>query len=209
MLASRLGDDIEKKKYTHAILDEIGRLDGIIRNLLDFARPPRPQIAPCNVFEVVNRVNVLLSEQAVAKGVGFHVDAVDRSLQCHADPALLTQVLLNLVVNAIQACESGDEVRIEAVSTSLSSGAPVAHIEVIDSGPGVPEEVRDNLFDPFVTTKTRGTGLGLAISQQIVEEHHGVLSCDFLERGTRFSIDLPQSADAEPNRSIGAASTRG
>jgi nitrogen-specific signal transduction histidine kinase len=62
----------------------------------------------------------------------------------------------------------------------------------MDSGPGVPKEVRESLFDPFVTTKTRGTGLGLAISQQIVEEHNGSIECDFLRRGTRFSIRLPQ-----------------
>jgi nitrogen-specific signal transduction histidine kinase len=69
--------------------------------------------------------------------------------------------------------------------------ARVARIDVTDTGPGIPQEIRDTLFDPFVTTKTRGTGLGLAISQHIIEEHEGTIRCEFLEEGTRFSIELP------------------
>jgi nitrogen-specific signal transduction histidine kinase len=67
----------------------------------------------------------------------------------------------------------------------------VARIDVIDDGSGIPKEIRESLFDPFVTTKTRGTGLGLAISQHIIEEHEGSIRCEFLDRGTKFSIEVP------------------
>ena len=73
----------------------------------------------------------------------------------------------------------------------MHAGQGFARIDVIDNGAGVPEEVRSSLFDPFVTTKSHGTGLGLAISQQIIEEHRGEIGCEFLERGTRFTIRLP------------------
>ena len=69
-----------------------------------------------------------------------------------------------------------------------------ACITITDDGSGVPNEVRASLFDPFVTTKTHGTGLGLAICQQIIDEHEGVIGCEFLEKGTRFTVRLPLKA---------------
>ena len=77
------------------------------------------------------------------------------------------------------------------------SYATTLRIDVVDTGPGVPKEVRGSLFDPFVTTKTRGTGLGLAISQHIMDEHQGSIECEFLNTGTRFSLRLPQHEPSE------------
>ena len=71
-------------------------------------------------------------------------------------------------------------------------------IDVIDNGEGVPSKVRQSLFEPFVTTKTHGSGLGLAISQKIIEEHSGTIDCEFLSKGTRFSIQLP----SDPNDTV-------
>jgi nitrogen-specific signal transduction histidine kinase len=189
VLAGKIAGDEEKTRYVRAMLDEISRLDGIIRNLLEFARPPKPQIATCSLRAVAERVGGLLSEQAVGKGVRLEIAEVDPRLGCMADSGQLTQVLLNLVLNSLQACSEGDEVRVECGASHEVDG--VARIDVTDTGPGIPEEIRDTLFDPFVTTKTRGTGLGLAISQHIIEEHEGTIRCEFLDNGTRFSIELP------------------
>lgn len=193
VLGTKLEDDNDKRRYIHVILDEIKRLDEIIRNLLSFARPAKPQMGDTVLGEIPARVVTLLSEQARKKGV--HVDIDDRLAndRCFADANLLTQVLLNLVLNSIQASRRGDMVRIvmrnEENATQINQG--FARIDVIDNGVGVPEEVRSSLFDPFVTTKSHGTGLGLAISQQIIEEHRGEIDCEFLDRGTRFTIRLP------------------
>jgi signal transduction histidine kinase len=113
-----------------------------------------------------------------------------------ADTNQLSQVLLNLVLNAIDACDRGDTVEVVLSSEADADGRTEGsvRIDVTDDGPGVSPEVRDRLFEPFVTTKTHGTGLGLAISQQIVEEHHGQIRCEFLDRGTRFTIRLPRGA---------------
>jgi signal transduction histidine kinase/DNA-binding response OmpR family regulator len=194
VLADRLGHDDKNVKYIRAILDEINRLDGIIRNLLDFARPPKPQISACSLPEILERVISLLGEEASSKGIHIKTERHPEAVYCEADPAQLTQVILNVVLNAVQACGEGDEVLLDIKGEEPAdpSYAKVVRIDVMDSGPGVPKEVRESLFDPFVTTKTRGTGLGLAISQQIVEEHNGSIECDFLRRGTRFSIRLPQ-----------------
>jgi signal transduction histidine kinase len=141
---------------------------------------------------VTERVQGLLSAQAAGRGVKLRFDA-EPDITCHGDGGQLTQVLLNIVLNAVQACRKGDEVRVECMTDAggAASAASVARIEVTDTGPGIPAEIRDSLFEPFVTTKTRGTGLGLAICQQIIEEHEGTLRVDFLERGTRFSLELP------------------
>jgi signal transduction histidine kinase len=150
-------------------------------------------MGPCALGDVSGRVVNLVADQASKKGVDLAVrDGLDNDT-CTADANQLTQVLLNLVINAVDVCEKGDSIEItlsrEEDESDRSMG--YARIDVSDSGPGVPEEIRGTLFDPFVTTKTNGTGLGLAISQQIVEEHNGDIRCEFLKRGTRFTIRLP------------------
>lgn len=199
VLAEKLSDDEDKKRYVRAMLEEIHRLDGIIRNLLSFARPPRPRFEMCDLDAVVERVNGLVADQATGRGVTVALKPERQHRYCYGDSGQITQVVLNVVLNAIQACESGGEVRVEVHGDPYDAAtSAVARIDVTDTGPGVPREVRESLFDPFVTTKSQGTGLGLAISQQIVEDHHGSIRCEFLEKGTRFSIDLPR-ADATDN----------
>jgi nitrogen-specific signal transduction histidine kinase len=190
VLSGKLGPDDERTKYTRVILDEVTRLDGIVRNLLAFAKPPRPTIAPCAVEDLLGRIRGLVEEQAQARGVELAASASDTAMACLADPAQLTQVLLNLALNAVQACGAGEHVRVRARAESAGARDWII-IDVEDDGPGVPREIRATLFDPFVTTRAQGTGLGLAISRQIVEDHHGSLTCTFLERGTRFTVKIP------------------
>jgi two-component system sensor histidine kinase HydH len=205
VLADKPGRESGNVKYIRAILDEIHRLDGIIRNLLDFARPPKPQMAPCSLPDIFSRVFALVAEEAAKKGVDLSLAKDLESAYCEADADQLTQVILNIVMNAVQACGEGDRVVVEVKNEPPreASYAKTLRIDVLDSGPGVPREVRESLFDPFVTTKSRGTGLGLAISQHIVEEHQGSIDCDFLRTGTRFSIRLPQHESGElDNRNV-------
>jgi signal transduction histidine kinase/DNA-binding response OmpR family regulator len=198
VLGSKIQGDEDKMKYIHAILDEIHRLDGIIRNLLNFARPAKPQMGMCSLPEVSDRVLGLLSDEAQKKGVRLDVDNRLTYEACKADSDQLTQVMLNIVLNSIQACGTGNTVKIQLKNAADGDRLErrYAVIDVADDGPGVPREVQGTLFEPFVTTKTNGTGLGLAISQQIIEEHRGDIHCEFLEKGTRFTIRLPLEGDA-------------
>ena len=190
VLAGKFAPDDERSRYTRVILDEVTRLDGIVRNLLSFARPPRPTIAPCAVDDLFARIRGLVGEQAAARGVVLRADAAVAGVTCLADSAQLTQVLLNLTLNAVQACGAGDRVSVAARVESEGARDWVV-IDVEDSGPGVAPQIRDTLFEPFVTTRSQGTGLGLAISRQIVEDHHGAIACTFLEPGTRFTVRIP------------------
>ncbi len=193
ILYGRLARDDDKTKYVRAILDETSRLDEIIRNLLNFAKPAKPQMCACVPGDISRRVVGLVSDHAEKKGIEIKVRDELNDDVCHADANQLTQVLLNVVLNAIDACDHGNTVEIVLKKDPATEGMKEsgACITISDDGPGVPEEVRMSLFEPFVTTKTHGTGLGLAICQQIIEEHHGVIGCEFLEKGTRFTVRLP------------------
>jgi nitrogen-specific signal transduction histidine kinase len=199
VLAGKLGSDDDRGRYTRVILDEVTRLDGIVRNLLAFARPARPAIGPCAVGELLERVRALVSDSARARGVEVRTAPGEPGAACLADPAQMTQVLLNLALNAVQACRAGDRVTVSARAESEGAREWVV-IDVEDTGPGVAPEIRETLFDPFVTTRAQGTGLGLAISRQIVEDHRGSIACAFLEHGTRFSVRIPAHAAAAAPR---------
>lgn len=206
LLGSKIKDEA-KTKYVRAILDETNRLDEIIKNLLNFARPAKPRMGICALSDISKRVINLLSEEAGKKRIELELKDEATNDVCTADPNQLTQVLLNIVLNGIQACDEGNRIEIR-VSNEEVGGAPgtgFTRVEISDDGRGVPEEIRESLFEPFVTTKTYGTGLGLAISQQIVEEHRGTIECDFLATGTRFTIRLPAREKA---RVLGGRLTR-
>jgi two-component system nitrogen regulation sensor histidine kinase GlnL len=197
VLGSKLREEPDKVKYIHAVLDEINRLDGIIRNLLNFAKPAKPRISTCSLPEIAGRVIHLLEDQAGNKGVELVLeDDVDEDT-CSADGDQITQVLMNIVLNAIQACGEGDRVDmiLRNQVESGTDGKRYRRVDVIDTGPGIPKEIRKNLFEPFFTTKTQGTGLGLAICQQIVEEHGGKIFNEFRPGATVFSVLLPAASE--------------
>lgn len=195
LLGRRLANDEKLLGDVRLIIDETVRLNDIVCNLQNFAKPAKPSIRPCELSEISANVVGLLSDQAGKKGVALSVRDELEGAACLADAGQITQVLLNLVLNSIDACDRGNRVEI-ALSAEGEGDPGHARVEVTDDGPGVAEEIRGTLFEPFVTTKTQGTGLGLAISRQIIEEHGGDIRCDFLETGTRFTIRVPLAGRA-------------
>jgi two-component system nitrogen regulation sensor histidine kinase GlnL len=169
------------REYAQVIAREARRVDGLVRELLDLARPAALQTGPVEVHDVLRDVLVLARGVPGAERVAF-VERYDPSLPpVHADREKLTQVLLNLVKNALEALAdvSHPHVALETGVASLrirsASGRtrPLARISVQDDGPGIPESMVHRLFTPFATSKPHGTGLGLAISRRIVEAHGG------------------------------------
>jgi two-component system, NtrC family, sensor histidine kinase HydH len=127
------------------------------------------------------------------------------------DPERLRQVLINLVQNALQAIEAGGTVRIETASREGPDldGQVRAWVEihVVDTGPGIPQQVLSNLFEPFVTTRQKGTGLGLAISQRLVRAVGGsILVRTREQQGSTFTIRLPVAPEVERADAVGATS---
>lgn len=194
MLGKRVATDAASTADTGVISSEIGRLERIVQEVLQFARPSEPQLK-------VVRADALLREVLSLMGNTLEQGRVQLALEdgpeshVSMDAALIKQVLINLVRNAAEAIEGQGSVilRVRASHATLhgkSSG--VAILEVTDTGKGIPPEVEKRLFDPFFTTKEAGTGLGLSIAARIVEKHGGALEYQTRPgHGTTFGIVLP------------------
>ena len=169
------------REYAQVIAREARRVDGLIRELLDLARPAALQLGSVDVHDVLRDVLVLSRGAPGADRVRF-VERYDPSLPpIQGDGEKLTQVLLNLLRNALEAVEGSarPEIVLETGVATLRIRAaggrtrPLARISIQDNGPGIPEGMVHRLFTPFATSKPQGTGLGLAISRRIVEAHDG------------------------------------
>ncbi|MHC4957945.1 MAG: sensor histidine kinase [Planctomycetota bacterium] len=159
---------------------EIERLDRTLREMLDYVRPRKPELVDVPLRTLFDDIRQLLGPQCEHLKVALEIeDPGDASVR--ADPDRVKQALINLVLNAAQAQPYGGSVRLRA-----AGGA----IEVADEGPGVADEVRESLLQPFVTTKEAGIGLGLAVVKQVADEHGGELSFESGAQGTTFRLAL-------------------
>jgi two-component system, NtrC family, sensor histidine kinase HydH len=150
---------------------ELHRLEGIVERFLRLAGPAGVDLESVEISGLVGHVCELLRPEAAARGIEIATQVEEALPPVMADPVRLTQALLNLVINAIQAVERAGRVK---VSASLAHGT--VSVAVSDSGPGIPPDRLASIFDPYFTTKTEGSGLGLWIAQQIVTAHGGNLT---------------------------------
>lgn len=169
------------REYASVIAREAKRVDGLVRELLDLARPATLQLEPVDPHDLIGDVLVLVKGIPGASQVAF-AERYDPSLPpIHGDAEKLTQVLLNLVRNAIDAVAGQPdpvitlETGVAPLRLRSASGRthPLARISIRDNGPGIPAAMLNRLFTPFATSKPHGTGLGLAISRRIVDAHGG------------------------------------
>ncbi|XOF32804.1 MAG: two-component system sensor histidine kinase NtrB [Candidatus Electrothrix sp. YB6] len=176
------------------IVDETSRLDGIVREFLDFARPKKPAKNTLSLNSLVERLALFMNVEFSDKHIEL-VEKLDPALpECPMDGDQMYQVLLNIVFNAIHAMsamsamsEGGGTLTIR--TSTVSDGVAIA---ITDTGTGMPEEKLQQIFIPFFTDKNRGTGLGLAITKNIVEQHGGKISVQSQEgEGTTFTVMLP------------------
>ncbi len=187
----RLSEELQPGLLEPLLLvrDEIRRLDHILEDFLQFARPREFRPEPVEVRPLLRRVVDLLGSQADARQVRLELEAGEGGQvpPVSGEEERLRQVLINLTLNALEATPAGGLVRL-----SLSRDGDLARITVDDSGPGVPQEVRDRIFEPFFTTKAQGSGLGLPIVHAIVTQHGGTLEVGTSpEGGARFLLQLP------------------
>lgn len=183
------GDQPELRKETVGIIrKECSRLNRLLTSLLDFARPRHPERREVDLSRVLDSVIDLVGHSA-GKGIRFHKEASPAVLGLLGDEEQLTQVMLNLTLNAAQAMPQGGDVWL--TTNQVEDGIMV---EIRDQGTGIPEENLDKIFDPFFTTKDTGTGLGLSVVHQIVTQHGGTVTVTRNEdKGTTFSLFFPQS----------------
>ncbi|MFL5356797.1 sensor histidine kinase [Archangium sp.] len=187
-LAGARTKDPELQEYLGRIDHEVQRIDGIVRGLLEIGRPARERLGPVDVGHVVETCVQLVKAGRDFSQVRMSL-ALAPGLFARADSGPLSQIIINLLLNAVQAMEGQGEVRL---STRGEGGDMLLVVE--DTGPGIPAEVMPRLFEPFFTTKEpgQGTGLGLAVSLHLAEGMGGRLTAENAPGGgARFSVRLP------------------
>src|SRR3954471_7029321 len=186
-------DPARASEFLDIIRKETARLNGLVTQFLEFARPRPPQMISTDAAALTDSVLTLVRQVAAQNNVSLRRTFDGNIAPVKCDPEQMKQVLLNLVLNAIQAMPRGGEV---SVSAEKSEGMLI--LKVKDTGPGIPSERVDEVFDPFFTTKQNGTGLGLPIAFQIVEQHGGELAIDTNSpKGCSFAIRLPFNGKAD------------
>ncbi|MGH9719943.1 MAG: two-component system sensor histidine kinase NtrB, partial [Bryobacteraceae bacterium] len=174
-------------EHMEIVSREIVRLDRVVRTFLDFTRPVKLNLASTPIDRFVAEVADLARPQAEASGVTVEVDGKAADAVIDADRDMLKQAVLNIVVNAIEAMGSGGLLRMET-----TAGSEEAEIRVSDTGPGIPPELRERIFQLYFTTKEKGTGIGLAMTFRMVQLHGGKIefSSD-AGKGTTFLLRFP------------------
>jgi signal transduction histidine kinase len=191
----------EDRGVIRKVAKEVVRLEALMRNFLNFAKPSKPQLADLNVNSLINSVLAFYVKSRPVSADYPNGVRITKDLQpvpnTMADPMQLQQIFLNLVLNAVDAMPNGGTID---VRTHFDEGPGNIWVEISDTGKGIKKENIDKIFQPFFTTKAKGTGLGLAISKQLVEQHGGAIMVDDNPAGgTIFRIQLPlQSQPVEP-----------
>jgi signal transduction histidine kinase len=182
------GDEGRRISALQSILQQIGRLDGLLRDLLAMTQRRAPEPTDADVGRFLDETAEPHRELAAAKGVRLHVAPVARTPRAaKLDIDQVRRALDNLLLNAVQNTPAGGVVTVRATERGGK-----LHISVSDTGPGVAPELRERLFEPFATARAGGTGLGLAIAREIARAHGGdarLLSSD--SAGAVFEIELP------------------
>jgi signal transduction histidine kinase len=188
--------------------EEIARLEKLVESFLDFARPPKLEKTTLDARKLIDQALHLVSGPARQHGVTIDWRPPTEAVSIEADAVQIRQVLLNLLLNAMDAVGEGGKVTVDVGQLRNLPEATLAKdrwegiqlhetyatIHVADTGPGVPDEMKDDIFEPFISSKETGLGLGLAVSHRIVEAHGGtILVADNPGGGARFTIYLPHS----------------
>ena len=181
-----------QREDLEVISEEIRHIDTIVRNFLEFSRPPKLKMQKVSPSDVVDMALQLLKPRLESYGVAVTLDRDLRLPEILADPEQLKEVLVNLLVNACDAMAGGGLITIAEEEGMAPAVGHVVTIRVSDNGPGIPENLQDKVFQPFFSTKEEGTGLGLSIASRIIEDHGGWIDLTSREgAGTTFSITLP------------------
>ena len=179
----------EFQKSLEVLEGEVHRLDRVVIGFLKFMRPQELEISSVNVNELIKREFSLLETEWGVKGIRFILECESDLPAISADPDLLSQIFLNIILNACQSMEQGGDIRIV---TSTHQDNEI-RISISDQGPGIHPEIREKIFQLYYTTKHHGSGLGLSLAYRFVQLHEGVIDVQSeMGKGTTFTIQLPR-----------------
>jgi len=197
VLSSELEMAQEDREVMLRVVNEVNRIEGLLRNVLEYARPPKPEFFPCDIRKLLETSikNAELSLKSPThvkhndKAIVFVQELDDSLPMVMADSSKLLQIFLNLLLNAIEASPEGGTI---TVSASLNESGYGVRILIADTGKGLEADTLAKIFQPFFTTKPKGSGLGLAITKRLIEQHQGIIKAvSSSGKGTTFTITLP------------------
>jgi two-component system, NtrC family, nitrogen regulation sensor histidine kinase NtrY len=184
------GDRADFERALQIAIDRMGQLNLFMRSFADVVRLPQPARQPVNMVELLRRIHGLVRAELDTRGIAWHWTIEEDPAIVAADPVQMEQALLNVVKNAIEAI-ADDAAQRGTVTVWLRRVEKRLRLEVQDSGPGIPTEVRDGLFTPFFTTKPHGQGIGLTMVQEILSNHGFGFSLESAPpRPTTFTIEF-------------------
>ena len=184
-------DDPKTKERLDLIGSQIGRIERIVRNMLDATKRPRPELAPLDLNALLRRIFELTAPTLAARQVELKTELDETEPSVQGDNEQLQQVFINLINNSLDAMPQGGQLTFK---TTVSADGDKVCITCRDTGSGISHEIRDRIFDPLFTTKRRGhgSGLGLTVVHQIIREHGGTITLESgADEGAEFQITLP------------------
>lgn len=188
-------DGTQKEDFT-VIAEEIRHIDNVLRNFLEYSRRPKLKFQRISPSSVVDMALDLVGPRLESHAIQLDLKRSDAMPDIDADPGQLKEAIVNLLVNASEALESSGSITIAETIKNDPTKGRMAVIGIGDNGPGIPEALRDQVFQLFFSTKDEGTGLGLSIASRIIEEHGGSLNLTESESGgALFIIKLPLRED--------------
>lgn len=195
ILAARAPSETPEAEFTAVASRELTRLSTLLEEFLAYARPRPPALVPTQLADIARHVVSVLQSEVRQRGVALTAEYATEGL-VSGDPSQLTQVLLNLVLNAMQASPRGALVHVRVTEASDAT-----IVEIADQGKGIPPDVLPRVFEPFFTTRPRGSGLGLAVAHRIVTAHGGTITlAPGTPAGTVATLRLPRPVPAQPRR---------
>jgi len=176
------------KKYTNYIMQEVDRLERIVKDMLTVTRQPKPNLVEENVNRVIEEILLHMDDEIRKSGVALTKELDQNLPPIPVDPALLKQVILNMIKNALFFMQDREK---KELKVATGQDKRFLQIRISDTGPGIPAHNRKRVFEPFFSTKPQGTGLGLAICQRIILAHKGKIELESeMDKGTTFIVSL-------------------
>ena len=191
-------EESSQKEDIQVIREEVDRLEDIVKNFLQFARPPEVKLEPTSISEVINGVTDFLLPKFESQDINIQYNSSDDNVMVLADKDQLRQVLMNILLNACDALPDGGDINLTH-ERIIEKELKMVRVKIGNSGPSIPLDDAANVFEPFFSTRDEGTGLGLSIAKRIVESHGGTIKLDEPQEGegVSFSMTLPVAIGEE------------
>jgi len=186
----------DMNKYTSIIISQVDHLESILNNILGIANPRKPHYGSFDLHRLIHQVLMMMDELFQRRNIKLDLQLNCRESMVKGDEKQIFQAILNVIKNAIEAMS-----RVCTLTIRTACDPDFVHVQIRDTGKGIPKTDLEKIYDPFFTTKSEGTGLGLAVVHQIVKDHKGRINIlSTVGKGTTVTIDIPRSGNVNNNK---------